>query len=288
MLQGDAPVPENDVNSLVSALEWQFAMGADEALVDAPVDRYALVAEKLAARLPSPPPKAPLGTPMGTSPARTADPRRAPDDKAPLGTAEATSLGRSVAEACDSLEALRAALESFDGCGLRETATNLVFGDGNPEAEIMVIGEAPGADEDRQGVPFVGVSGQLLDRMLSHIGLTRERFYITNTVYWRPPGNRKPNDGEFAVCRPFVERHIQLVAPKLLLLVGDKAVRGLAGATSGITRSRGNWYDVRAGAMTIPAMATFHPAYLLRTPSGKRLAWRDLLALRRRMDEMGL
>lgn len=284
MLQGDAYVLENDVKSLVSALEWQVAMGADEAMVDAPVDRYALVADKLAARAQAsrqatrPPPPA----------ARAPEPRRGPDEKAPLGTAEATSLSRSVADGCDSLDALRKALESFEGCGLSETATNLVFGDGNPDADIMVIGEAPGADEDRQGVPFVGVSGQLLDSMLGHIGLTRERFYITNTVYWRPPGNRKPNDGEFAVCRPFVEKHIQLVAPKLILLVGDKAVRGLAGATSGITRSRGQWYDVSAGGTAYPALASFHPAYLLRTPSAKRLAWRDLLTLKRRMDELGL
>ncbi len=152
----------------------------------------------------------------------------------------------------------------------------------------MVIGEAPGADEDRQGKPFVGVSGQLLDRMLSFIGLTRENFYITNTVYWRPPGNRKPNDGEFAVCRPFVDRHIELIDPKLLLLVGDKSVRGLAGATTGITRSRGQWYDVKIGDKTIPALATFHPAYLLRTPAAKRQAWQDLLTFQRRMRELGL
>lgn len=284
MLQGDAKVLENDLKSLVSALEWQVAMGADEAMVDAPVDRYALVAEKLAARAQPPRP-----APFHPAPAtRPVGPRRAPDERAPLGTAEATSLSRSVADACDSLDALRQALENFEGCGLRETASNLVFGDGNPDADIMVIGEAPGADEDRQGVPFVGVSGQLLDRMLGHIGLTRERFYITNTVYWRPPGNRKPNDGEFAVCRPFVEKHIQLVAPKLILLVGDKAVRGLAGATSGITRSRGQWYEVSVGSVGYPALASFHPAYLLRTPSAKRLAWRDLLAFQRRMGELGL
>lgn len=215
-------------------------------------------------------------------------PRPRADADSPLGAAEAAAAGQKAARDCKSLDDLRRALESFDGCSLRNTATQLVFGDGNPQADIMVIGEAPGADEDRQGKPFVGVSGQLLDRMLSFIGLTRENFYITNTVYWRPPGNRKPNDGEFAVCRPFVDRHIELIDPKLLLLVGDKSVRGLAGATTGITRSRGQWYDVKIGDKTIPALATFHPAYLLRTPAAKRQAWQDLLTFQRRMREMGL
>ena len=286
MTLGNGTMPERDPRSLAAALEWQTAMGADEVILDAPVDRYAEAAARKAARSrPHPPvPSTPV-LPMSAPSPQPAAPRPTPDVAAPLGAAEARALGRDAVAGCRSLDALRQALETFDGCALRHTATRLVFGDGNPEADIMVIGEAPGADEDRQGKPFVGVSGRLLDRMLSFIGLTRENFYITNTVYWRPPGNRKPNDGEFAVCRPFVEKHIELVAPKALLLVGDKAVRGLAGVTAGITRSRGKWYDVQIAGRAIPAMASFHPAYLLRVPAAKRQAWQDLLALQRRMRE---
>lgn len=284
MTVGDGNVLENDAKALISALEWQVAMGVDEAIADGPVDRYALAAARRQARAEQARSAAPAQAAAQASPV----PRPRAEAGAPLGAAEAAAAGQKAARDCKTLEDLRLALEGFDGCALRNTATQLVFGDGNPQAEIMVIGEAPGADEDRQGKPFVGVSGQLLDRMLSFIGLTREAFYITNTVYWRPPGNRKPNDGEFAVCRPFVDRHIELIDPKLLLLVGDKSVRGLAGATTGITRSRGQWYDVKVGDKTIPALATFHPAYLLRTPAAKRQAWQDLLTFQRKMREMGL
>lgn len=293
MTLDDGNVLENDVDALFRALEWQVAMGADEAILAEPSDRFAEVAARKAARarqLEQTAQNARDSQQSGGQAGQHAPPRRPaqPSADAPLGAAEATALGRDAVKNCTSLDDLRAALEAFDGCALKNTATQLVFGDGNPQADIMVIGEAPGADEDRQGKPFVGVSGQLLDRMLGFIGLTRDVFYITNTVYWRPPGNRKPNDGEFAICRPFVDKHIELVNPKLLLLVGDKSVRGLAGATSGITRSRGKWYDVTVGDKTIPAMASFHPAYLLRTPAAKRQAWQDLLALQRRMGELGL
>lgn len=288
MMVGDANVPEYDLDSLVSDLEWQIAMGAEDAVLAGPVDRYREASARKAARAPGAAASSPAPSPQGT-PEHNTGPTLRPDADAaaPLGTSEAQAQGHQIAQSCDSLDALRAALEAFDGCSLRHTATQIVFADGNPAADVMIVGEAPGADEDRQGKPFVGVSGQLLDRMLAAIGLDRTGVYIANTVYWRPPGNRKPNDGEFAVCRPFVERQIELAAPKLLLLVGDKAVRGLAGAGDGITRSRGKWYDVTAGALTIPALASFHPAYLLRTPAAKRLAWRDLLALQRRMQEMG-
>ncbi|MBO6835236.1 MAG: uracil-DNA glycosylase [Alphaproteobacteria bacterium] len=282
MTVGDGNVLENDAKALISALEWQVAMGVDEAIAGIPVDRYAQAAARRQARADQARSAAPPQMPVAPAP------RPRADADSPLGAAEAAAAGQKAARECKSLDDLRQALENFDGCSLRNTATQLVFGDGNPLADIMVIGEAPGADEDRQGKPFVGVSGQLLDRMLSFIGLTRETFYITNTVYWRPPGNRKPNDGEFAVCRPFVDRHIELIDPKLLLLVGDKSVRGLAGATTGITRSRGQWYDVKIGDKTIPALATFHPAYLLRTPAAKRQAWQDLLTFQRRMRELGL
>jgi len=282
MIRDDLNVLESDEKSLITALEWQAEMGADDAVFAEPFDRYAHQAAKTAARTAS---AAETQTPAPSPPPA---PRAAPTADAPLGTAEAVSEGKALAAGCSSLEDLRAALEKFDGCQLKFDAKNLVFGDGNPSADIMVIGEAPGRDEDIQGLPFVGVSGQLLDRMLSYIGLTRETFYITNTVYWRPAGNRTPNDGEFAVCRPFVEKHIELVDPKLLLLVGGRAVTSLAGVTQGITKSRGKWYDVTVGDRTLPAMATFHPAYLLRNGPAKRFAWRDLLALQRRMREEGI
>ena len=180
------------------------------------------------------------------------------------------------------LAALREALARFDGVSLSRTATNLVFADGNPAANVMLVGEAPGADEDRLGLPFVGVSGQLLDRMMAAIGLDRTSFYITNVCFWRPPGNRKPTDTALAAQKPFVERHIELVAPKVLVLVGAAAAQGLLGTTEGITRLRGRWFQYRMGEAgpTIPALPIFHPAYLLRQPAQKRESWRDLLEFR--------
>jgi DNA polymerase len=195
---------------------------------------------------------------------------------------------REAAKAAVDLAALRAALEQFDGCALKRTATNLVFADGNPEAEVMLIGEAPGADEDRQGKPFVGVSGQLLDRMMASIGLDRSTFYITNVCFWRPPGNRKPTEAELAAQLPFVTRHIELVRPKLLVLVGGSSAQGLLGLNDGITRLRGRWFDYQSPAMAapIPTIPIFHPAYLLRQPGLKREAWRDLLKLRERLASL--
>eukprot|EP00752_Nemacystus_decipiens_P000205 g205.t1 len=257
--------------ALLAALAWQVAMGADEAIADAPLDRYRETAAAKAAR---------------QAPSRPARP--APD--APLGAAEAAAEGAAAAAQAQDLEALRAALEAFEGCPLKRTATNLVFGDGAPQADVMLIGEAPGADEDRQGKPFVGVSGQLLDRMMGFIGLDRTRFYITNVLYWRPPGNRTPTEAEVAACRPFIRRHIELVAPKVLLLVGGKSAKSLLGTEQGITRLRGKWFEYEAGGDlgTIPALPTFHPAYLLRNAAMKRFAWRDLLALHRKMQELGI
>ena len=186
---------------------------------------------------------------------------------------------REAARAAPDLAALKEALSRFDGVSLRRTATNLVFADGNPAAKVMLVGEAPGAEEDRAGRPFVGASGQLLDRMMAAIGLDRTRFYITNVCFWRPPGNRKPTDLELAAQKPFVERHIELVAPEVLVLVGAAAAQGLLGTTEGITRLRGRWFQYRLGenGPTIPAMPIFHPAYLLRQPAQKRETWRDLL-----------
>lgn len=187
-----------------------------------------------------------------------------------------------------TLADLKAAIEAFAGCSLKSTAKNTVFADGNPEARLMVIGEAPGGDEDRQGLPFVGVSGQLLDKMLESIGYTRDTAYITNVVPWRPPGNRKPTPEEVAVCTPFLERHVALIKPAVILMVGGLSAKTLLNRAEGITRLRGRWENVATPGLDtpIPAIATFHPAYLLRSPQQKRLAWRDLLAVKQKLDAL--
>lgn len=243
-------------------------MGVDEAIGLTPVDRYAASAARQ--RRAAPVAVAPTPSPV-VADAADAGPRSA----------------RAAAAAAGDLAALRAALAGFDGCGLKRSATNLVFADGNPGASVMVIGEAPGEEEDRQGVPFVGRSGKLLDAMLAAIGLDRDRVYITNVLPWRPPGNRPPTGAEVAVCQPFVERHIALVAPKLLLFLGGAAAKTLLGQTTGITRLRGKWYDYRWSAEgCAQATAIFHPAYLLRSPEQKRLAWRDLLMVKNKYEQL--
>ncbi len=185
-----------------------------------------------------------------------------------------------------TLADLRRALEQFTGCALKDTATTTVFSDGNPKARVMVIGEAPGADEDLQGKPFVGLSGQLLDKMLAAIGLTRETVYISNIVPWRPPGNRQPSSSEIALCLPFIQKHISLIAPEVILVVGGVAAKSLLGRTEGITRLRGLWTDHTSPYLesSIPVLATFHPAYLLRSPGQKREAWKDMRILKARLN----
>jgi DNA polymerase len=187
---------------------------------------------------------------------------------------------RTAARQAGSLEELRATLAGFDGCGLKATAKNLCFYRGAAHARLMLIGEAPGRDEDLQGKPFVGRAGQLLDKMLAAIGLTEMQVHITNIVYWRPPGNRTPTPQESQVCRPFMERQVELVAPDFLLLLGGAAAKEILGVTDGIMRIRGKWRDVTLGERKVRALATLHPAYLLRTPTAKRQAWRDLLAVK--------
>jgi uracil-DNA glycosylase family 4 len=212
--------------------------------------------------------------------------RRQPAEAA--GGAEPAVIlnAREAAAAAADLTALKEALAAFDGCALKKTATNLVFADGNPQAEVMLVGEAPGADEDRQGKPFVGVSGQLLDRMMAAIGLDRSTFYITNVCFWRPPGNRKPTEAELAAQLPFVTRHIELVRPKVLVLVGGSSAQGLLGLNDGITRLRGRWFDYTSPNLSapIPTLPIFHPAYLLRQPGLKREAWRDLVKLQAKIS----
>ncbi len=197
-------------------------------------------------------------------------------------------VARDLASTASSISDLRAILETFDGCGLKKTAKRLCFSRGAENARVMLIGEAPGKDEDDQGLPFVGRAGQLLDRMLASIQLSEADCYITNLVFWRPPGNRTPSLEEVQVCLPFVKRQIDLVKPQILVFLGNAAAKQLTGATDGILKLRGRWLSYKAETMAnetpIRAMATLHPAYLLRTPIAKRLAWRDLLLIREALD----
>jgi uracil-DNA glycosylase family 4 len=259
-------------SALLAALKLQLDWGADEALQALPAGlpqprarpEPALAAEK--------PPVRPVGTPASAA-----------VRPIPAAGMEAAAL----AAAAQDLPSLRAAMEGFAGSPLRDTATQLVFADGVPGSRVMFVGEAPGADEDRLGRPFVGVSGQLLDRMLASIGLNRsENFYISNILPWRPPGNRTPTDAEMQLFLPFIRRHIALARPEFLVLLGGTAAKALVGGKEGITRMRGKWHDVRiSNEQVIPALATLHPAYLLRTPAAKKDAWHDCLMLHRRMNE---
>ncbi|MEM7172256.1 MAG: uracil-DNA glycosylase, partial [Pseudomonadota bacterium] len=212
----------------------------------------------------------------------------APRSIIPQGSdAEAALTARELAKSAATLADLEKALASFDGCPLKATAMNLCFSDGNPQSKIMLIGEAPGGEEDRKGKPFVGRAGQLLDRMLATINLSRDSVYITNLLFWRPPGNRTPTPAEIASCLPFIERQIELIQPSHLLLVGGTSAKTLLGTTTGILRLRGKWadYHMPDGERTIPALPMLHPAYLLRQPAQKRAAWRDMLLVREALDK---
>ncbi|OZA86035.1 MAG: uracil-DNA glycosylase, partial [Azorhizobium sp. 39-67-5] len=192
---------------------------------------------------------------------------------------QAVMAAREMARGAATLEELRAIVDAFDGCPLKRTATRLVFADGNPAARVMFVGEAPGRDEDAQGIPFVGRSGRLLDLMMAAIGLDRTQAYIANVIPWRPPGNRTPTPQETAICLPFIRRQIELADPDILVCLGNPSAQTLLGVTEGITKTRGRFFPYDTGTRTIKAIPTFHPAYLLRTPLGKRLVWRDLLEI---------
>ncbi len=281
----DLSTSADEHTQLADLLRWFVDAGADEAIGDDPVDRLAAV--------PEPEPRAENGAkpplPGAGQPLRPQAPQaELADDKAAIEDA------RALAAAASNLDELREAMAGFTGCPLKATAKNLVFADGNPQAKIMLVGEAPGRDEDIQGLPFVGRSGQLLDRMLASIGLSRETVYISNVLPWRPPGNRTPTPAETAMCLPFILRHIELVGPKVLVCIGGVSAKELFGTTTGITRLRGQWKEFDPAAIggpageTMPAIAMLHPAYLLRQPAQKRLAWRDLLSLKDKMAELGL
>jgi uracil-DNA glycosylase len=271
-------------------LEWQIAMGADEAIGEVALDRLAP---------PAPPPPRAVAAPIaGTLPAVSArvaasvpaaPARVAPPPAFAESLAEAAQSARLLAAEAETIEALAALVAGFDLCPLKRTATTTVFMDGNPAAPVMIVGEAPGAEEDRVGRPFVGRAGQLLDRMLAAIGLDRTGVQITNVIYWRPPGNRKPTTAEIAACLPFVLRHIALARPRVLALAGGTAASALLPAgDAGITRLRGRWFDLAVPGLAapVPTLPMFHPAFLLRTPERKREAWRDLLALKARLDAL--
>ena len=253
-----------------SLLAFWADAGVDAMLLDEPIDRIA------AGRI-APPKPAERKTPVAAP---------APGRRAQPDVSVAIAQARDLAAAAGSLEALAAAIAAFDGCPLKfEGASQAVVWRGDSHAPLLVIGEAPGADEDRQGQPFVGRAGQMLDRMLAAAGLT-DRVLITNTVFWRPPGNRNPTPAEQAVCAPFVERAIALVQPKMLLLVGGASAKAVLKTEEGILTLRGRWHDWRSadGAVALPALPTLHPAFLLRQPAAKKHAWTDLLTLTERLD----
>ncbi len=208
-----------------------------------------------------------------------------PRNEALLAPDAAIVSAREAARTAPSLEVLRDLLEKFEGCALKSTATRLVFADGNPQARIMFVGEAPGRDEDLEGLPFVGRSGKLLDRMIAAIGLDRTSAYIANVIPWRPPGNRTPTPQETQICLPFIQRQIELVNPDVLVTLGNPSTQTLLSTREGIMKTRGRWLDYDTGTRVIRAMATFHPAYLLRSPSYKRMAWQDLRAIAKALDQ---
>lgn len=265
-------------------LRWYLEAGVDEAILENPVNRYRRAEPTgLDPAVAAKETQLPAGRPEGSagSEARLPAPTVAGVAAAPVESAV------EAARRATSIEELQATLANFEQCPLKNTATNLVFGDGCTSARIIFIGEAPGAEEDRRGVPFVGPSGRLLDRMLESIQLDRNKAFISNTIFWRPPGNRSPTSSEVATCMPFVERIIELIDPRILVALGGPAASALLGQAESVGRLRGRWFTYQTPRLSrpIPTTAIFHPAYLLRSPAQKRLAWRDLLAIKAKLSE---
>ena len=277
MPQATAMPPEQPP-TVQQLLAFYLEAGVDCALGDEPVNRLAdpdLALEPRAAVVHQQPARAAPLPPPATSP--RVDATVAPD--------VAINSAREAARTAPTLDALRQLMENFDGCALRHTATKLVFADGNPRARVMFVGEAPGRDEDIEGLPFVGRSGKLLDRMIAAIGLDRGKAYIANVIPWRPPGNRTPTPQETQICLPFIQRQIELVNPDVLVTLGNPSTQALLQTREGIMRTRGKWLDYDTGTRTIRAIATFHPAYLLRSPAYKRMSWQDLRAIAKALQE---
>jgi uracil-DNA glycosylase len=262
-MSGNHPLTEVEA---LAALDWYRAAGVDVAVGDAPVDRFATSAAVPPRRAVPAVAAAPAPALLVVDPAET----------------------RAIAAAASTLDELRAAMDAYDGCALKHRATQLCFADGNPDAEIMLVGEGPGEQEDKQGKPFVGRAGQLLDRMLAAIGLDRTKVFIANMVPWRPPGNRNPTPDELALCAPFLHRQVELVAPRLLVTLGNVPTQALFATAQGITRMRGQWKTLSVGNWTGPVLPTLHPAFLLRTPGAKAQAWKDMLSLRQAMQRDGI
>ncbi len=271
------------VDAARELLTFYVEAGVDLAIGETAVDRLAATE---VAPAPSAPPPAVAAT-SSRPRLRLDQPRRAVaalSDAGPAAPDVATMAAREAAKSAASLEVLRGMLEKFEGCALRVTAKQLVFADGNPQARVMFVGEAPGREEDLEGLPFVGRSGKLLDRMLAAIGLNRTTAYIANIIPWRPPGNRTPTPQESQICLPFTRRQIELADPDVLVCLGGPAAAALLGVKEGIKRTRGKWFAYHTGTREIRAIATFHPAYLLRSPLEKRLAWRDFLSVKKALD----
>jgi DNA polymerase len=270
-------MPDKPMSAL---LDFYREAGVDALLGEAPVDRFAAPEVAPPARAPQPVTLPPDLETKGRIARPLAQPLAQP--LAPPPAADAAAMAaREAAKSAKSLDELRAILEGFDGCALKATATKLVFADGNPQAKLMFVGEAPGRDEDIEGLPFVGRSGKLLDLMLAAIGLDRSKVYIANIVPWRPPGNRTPTPQEQQICLPFILRQIELADPDILVCLGGPSAQALLGIKDGITKTRGRWFDFQTGKRQIRALATFHPAFLLRSPLQKRFAWRDFLAIKK-------
>jgi len=279
---------ENDIGAMRAALDWYSAMGVDLAIGDEPIDRFAM---------PAAGQKALQNAGADNNTTHKSTKPASPVTSQTIAPAVAQSHlqpevhnvdeAKQLASAATSLGALRASMEAFNGCPLKHRATNLVFADGNPEADIMLVGEAPGREEDMQGAPFVGQSGELLDRILGAIGLDREKVFIANTLPWRPPGNRNPTPAETAVCLPFLIRQVELVAPKIIVTMGGAASKTLLQSDAGILRLRGKWQDIEVGQHACVAIATLHPSYLLKQPAQKALVWRDMLRLKANFEALG-
>lgn len=272
-----------DVPSLLSTLAFLEHIGAGEPLSERPTVKSDV--EMISAKRLFPKRDAPQVIPKAVN-------KDLPDSKVVLPKRSVAPQlkknqahledAQNLAASAKTLPELKKAIDSFEGCALKHTAMNTVFADGNPEADLMLIGEAPGADEDRQGLPFVGGSGQLLDKMLYAIGKTRqEDYYISNVIPWRPPGNRPPTKEETLLCLPFIARHIELKKPKVLIFIGATAAKSLLDTKEGMSKLRGRWFHYTVGDLTIPATVLFHPAYLIRSPGQKKHAWADLLKIKK-------
>ena len=261
------PAREKSARDLI---DFYLEAGVDALVGEAPVDRFAPETAAPSARAPQPVSLPPDLEIKG----------RASPPAAPIAPDEAAMAARAAVKTAETLDELREILQKFDGCALKATASQLVFADGNPKSRVMFVGEAPGRDEDIEGLPFVGRSGKLLDRMLAAIGLDRTSVYIANIVPWRPPGNRTPTPQESAICLPFIRRQIELADPDILVCLGGPSAQTLLGIKEGITKTRGRWFTFNSGKREIRALPTFHPAFLLRSPLQKRFAWRDFLAIK--------